>query len=434
MPLSSEQVAQRWIEAHAARTSDASTLATLLRASRARTLALAEAYEAALGANLPVPCSPQLNPPLWELGHIGWFQEYWLARNPQHQLGITANPDAPRTASCLPHADAHYNSSQVAHASRWHLPLPDLHATKVFLKTSLASTMALLTDESASDAALYFYRLALFHEDMHGEAAVYMAQALGIALPPSLIDDRVPAATEPMQALRLEAGNWTLGYANTMQATQPGSTAPGFAFDNELAPHTVELSAYEIDDRPVSWQRYLSFVAAGGYTDPRYWSVAGWQWLTAQTPSPTQTVLWPRYLRQGHRATGEPVWEHCLFGRWQTLNLDTPACHLSYFEAEAWCRWAGRQLPTEAQWEQAAMTLPGFCWGEVWEWTASTFTPYPGFKAHPYRDYSAPWFGSRPVLRGASLATSARMVHPRYRNYFTPERNDIHAGFRTCTG
>lgn len=78
------------------------------------------------------------------------------------------------------------------------------------------------------------------------------------------------------------------------------------------------------------------------------------------------------------------------------------------------------------------MSLPGFHWGDVWEWTASTFAPYPGFVAHPYHDYSQPWFGSRPVLRGASLATAGRMVHPRYRNYFTPERNDVAAGFRTC--
>ena len=99
---------------------------------------------------------------------------------------------------------------------------------------------------------------------------------------------------------------------------------------------------------------------------------------------------------------------------------------------QAWCQWAGRQLPTEAQWEKAALTQPDFQWGSVWEWTASTFMAYPGFLPHPYVDYSAPWFGSRPALRGASHATAPRMVHPRYRNYFPPERTDIYAGFRTC--
>ena len=105
--------------------------------------------------------------------------------------------------------------------------------------------------------------------------------------------------------------------------------------------------------------------------------------------------------------------------------------HLSCDDAEAWCRWAGRRLPTEAEWECAALTQPAMRWGQVWEWTASGFEPYPGFVAHPYRDYSEPWFGSRRVLRGACVATAAIMVHPRYRNYFTPERCDIFAGFRS---
>ena len=404
---------QSWQPAQAARTADAQALAQHLRMSRARTLALLEAYEAALGPGLAVPCTPQLNPPLWEVGHIGWFQEFWLARNPQRRLGVQADSQASRAPSLLPDADALYNSSVVAHNSRWQLPLPDLQATRSYLQATLDHTLGLLAQEATDDAALYFYRLALFHEDMHGEAAVYMAQALDIALPPALLCDQAARPRGPAQPLRLEAGDWALGY-----------TGSGFAFDNELGPHSVHMVAYGIDDRPVSWRRYLPFVAAGGYVDAQWWSKPGWV--------PSQTG--PRYLRQVSRGQGAPVWQQCRFGQWQALDLDAPACHLSYFEAEAWCRWAGRQLPTEAQWEQAAMTRPDFRWGQVWEWTASSFNPYPGFSAHPYLDYSAPWFGDRPVLRGASRATTGRMAHPRYRNYFTPERNDIYAGFRTCTG
>ena len=177
----------------------------------------------------------------------------------------------------------------------------------------------------------------------------------------------------------------------------------GFAFDNELQVQPVALEAFRIDDRPVSWDRFNAFVQAGGYADPRWWSEAGWAW------------------RQQARSAQPRFPEG-----------DAPAVHLGLHEAQAWCRWAGRRLPSEAQWECAALTQPGFGWGEVWEWTDSAFVPFSGFTPHPYRDYSQPWFGSRQVLRGASEATSPCLAHPRYRNFFEPHRTDIHSGFRSC--
>jgi len=118
------------------------------------------------------------------------------------------------------------------------------------------------------------------------------------------------------------------------------------------------------------------------------------------------------------------------------VDTATPALHLSAHEAEAWCRWAGRRLPTEAEWETAARLadIEGerFDWGEVWEWTSTPFAPYAGFAPHPYRDYSQPWFDGRPVLRGASFATTAHLRHARYRNFFRAERDDVFAGFRSC--
>jgi EgtB-related family protein len=134
------------------------------------------------------------------------------------------------------------------------------------------------------------------------------------------------------------------------------------------------------------------------------------------------------------RGGGQGAVLQTLFGQTQRRAGEQPAMHLSWWEADAWCRWAGRRLPTEVEWELAAHTAArrGFRWGEVWEWTGSTFFGYPGFAADPYRDYSEPWFGTHKVLRGASFATRARLKSPKYRNYYLPGRDDIFCGFRSC--
>jgi EgtB-related family protein len=123
------------------------------------------------------------------------------------------------------------------------------------------------------------------------------------------------------------------------------------------------------------------------------------------------------------------------FGQPQRMQGTQPAMHMSWWEAEAWCCWAGRRLPFEVEWDIAAHTAArrGFRWGDVWEWTGSTFAAYPGFKAGPYADYSQPWFGTHKVLRGGSFATRARMKSPKYRNFYRPERDDVFCGFRSCS-
>ena len=385
-------------------------LAEALVASRADTLSTFAVCERAL-PDLRVPMRAELNLPLWELGHVGWFQEYWIARNPERAQGERADPEAPRGASVRLGADGLYDSSRVPHDARWPLPLPDAAATRDDLSRQLDHTLSLLRQAGADDAALYFFRLALLHEDMHHEAALYMARGLGITLD----DPRWQARPLPGPAAALNFGGraWSLGSPSN----------EGFAFDNERPGLAVELRPFQIDAHAVRWEEFLPFVEAGGYDDARWWTEAGARWRAAQSDP------LPRYLRRV--ATGWQCWRD---GAWDALDLREAASHLTLHEAEAWCRWAGRRLPTEAEWECAACSAPEtFRWGDVWEWTASPFAPFPGFEPHPYRDYSAPWFDGRPVLRGASHCTQPRMRHPRYRNFFAASRNDVPAGLRSCS-
>jgi EgtB-related family protein len=371
---------------------NAEALAQALSDTRQRTLGLIQAWQAAL-PDLAVPPRPGMNPPLWEWGHIAWFQEWWTVRNRQRGKGTrSASLGDGFGPSRMPRADALYNSSEVAHDSRWSLPLPDLQHTLGYLADVLAHSLAhLRAAPEFTDEALYFWRLVVQHEAMHNEAAVYMAQDLGLALPEALYVGHAQAGIEPVaiSALHIPGQVWTLGHSG-----------PGFAFDNECQAHPVALAAFEIDAMAVTWSQYLPFLQATDHALPPH--VRG--------------------------AQGD--WQVRRLGQWQAMDLNAPVVHVNAADAQAWCEWAGRRLPTEAEWECAAQQ-PGFLWGQVWEWTASDFAPYPGFAAHPYRDYSEPWWHHHRVLRGACAATSAHVVDVRYRNFFVPERRDIFAGFRT---
>jgi ergothioneine biosynthesis protein EgtB len=383
------------VPAWAARHGDRATLAALLRASRADTLATFAAFEQAL-PGLQVPLRAELNLPLWELGHIGWFQGWWTTRFPAWRQGPRAEPTLPRRPALRPDAEALYDSSTVPHATRWALPLPDVATTKAELEEQLEATLALLADApDDADDTLYTCRLALLHEDMHHEAALYMAHGLGVPVADARWQPRPLPAPPP--ALRIEGDEIELGR---------DAAAPGFAFDNELGRRRERLAPFAIDAQALRWDEFLPFLETA-HGQPRWWSEPGWAWRQAQGPARVARL----------QACARPGFA---------------VAFVSAFEAEAWCRWAGRRLPTEAEWLLAQRQAgAAFRWGDVWEWTASAFAPFEGFEPHLYRDYSAPWFDGRPVLKGASWLTQPRLAHPAYRNFFGAGRCDIPAGLRS---
>jgi len=327
------------------------------------------------GERLLGPKLSIVNPPLWEVGHVAWFQEFWCLR--QREGGSIGE-------SILPGADALYDSAAVAHDTRWNLPLPDLKATRAYGDEVLGLVRQRLAREPDSVSLHYFVQLATFHEDMHAEAFHYTRQTLGYPEPIS----ESPARENLTGDFEFAGGTQLMG------AGEGG----GFVFDNEKWAHEVEIAPFRIARSPVTNAEYLAFVEAGG-PPLRYWKQDGGQWLQRR------------------------------FDRWLPIAPDEPVRHVSWHEAQAYCTWAKRRLPTEAEWECANARLA--C-GQVWEWTGSAFLPYPGFVRDPYKEYSEPWFGSHKVLRGGSFATPRRLLRPTFRNFYMPERADVFCGFRTC--
>lgn len=387
-------------EGIAARTADAHALDAAFADARARSV---DVLADLAPEKWRVPYHPGINPPLWEYAHVAWFTEWWVLREAYWTRDERLET---RRGSMLPGADRWFDSSRIAHADRWTLDMPGQGEIRDYARAVHEAVRARLAGADPRD--LYAFRLALFHEDMHGEALTYMRQTLDY---PSPWDLCMPSSAS-------DAGDAEVDPAGFTQGSVRGE---GFVFDNEKWAHPVSLRMFRIARRCVNNAEYAEFVEAGGYRDPAWWSDDGRAWLAHAT------IVHP----QRWRRSGDG-WEQRWFGAWQPIAPNAPVCHINAFEAEAYCRYARRRLPTEAEWECAA-TRGAIEFGTtVWEWTADAFLPYPGFSPDRYRDYSAPWFGTHRSLRGGSLATQPRMRHPRYRNFYLPHRADIFAGFRTC--
>lgn len=384
-------------------------LAVALRESRQRTLSLVDDLSP---AQWSPPRQIGINPVAWELAHIAWFAEFWILRGPHH-CDAQGQLHAAQPA-CFAGPDALFDSARLAHARRWTEAMPTRAELAPMLSGQLEACIAALPGGAAepTDAAqdpLYFHRLALFHEDMHGEAFCWMRSALSYPAPLGVAVPHLSVG-QPLAVPGTETG---IGWPDSQ---------PGFAFDNERPAMNVRLDDYEIDSTPLSAGDFARFVEAGGYDTAAYWPLEAGVWRKQSA------CQHPQRWRRGPGGDWQMRW----FDQWLPLDSTAPAMHLNAFEAQAYCLWAGRRLPSASEWEYAACTQPGFHWGHsVWEWTSSAFAPYPGFTPGPYHAYSQPWFGNHRELRGGAFASHARMHHPRYRNFFEPHRTDVFAGFRT---
>jgi len=415
---------------------DPAALAKRYRAVRAASLALADPLSA---EDCALQSMPDASPTKWHLAHTSWyFETFVLAASPGHR------PFDPDFAYLF---NSYYNSvgDQYARPHRGLLSRPTLDAVRAYREHVDAQVLALLERNALDPAARGVLRLGTHHEQQHQELILTDLKHLFGANPtgPVYRDSAArplerPPAAGPASFAAFPGGLHEVGHAD-----------PSFAFDNEAPRHRVHLEPFALASRPVSNRDYLAFIEDGGYRDPAPWLSDGW--------TAVQQRGWeaPLYWRRSDDGDG---WETLTLGGVRPLDPDSPVTHVSYYEADAYARWAGARLPTEAEWEVAAADAPvsgNFVesgalhplpapasggplrqlFGDVWEWTASAYGPYPGFR--PPRgalgEYNGKFMSGQMVLRGGSCASPADHLRASYRNFFYPDARWQFSGIRLAS-
>ncbi len=397
-------------DAQAMRRAGADLLQLALMDARNRTLGWLAAFD---GLSL-ASAFDDFDPPAWLAGQAAWQQEHGIARHLQRHRGAAADPTSLRLASIEPRADAWFDPHAGTRAQRWLQPGPSATELRQYLADTLELTLDLLDKAAGDDDALHAFRQALWREDQIGESLAVLVQVLDLdaeRCQPLIASGLWPAL--PSRGRR--EALWLPGQRGVL-----GSPAGGFVPDAEQGACPVTVEAFEIDAQPVSWSQFAEFVDDGGYDDSRWWSPAGWDLVAALSRRA------PRYVEQ----VGGGVLARRQ-GRLQRVPSAQAALHVNAHEAQAWCHWAGRRLPSEAEWVLAATSAGarGFAWGEVAEWVAGSARAFPGAPA------GAQPAITQPPLRlqcGASAWGSARLRYPNARRYLAPARDDGFVGFRSC--
>jgi gamma-glutamyl hercynylcysteine S-oxide synthase len=351
-------------------------IAAELQAARARTRDLLSPLP---DEELVRQHSPLMSPLVWDLAHIAYFEELWLVRRIGGLGPVRAG------------TDELYDAFEHERSARARLPLLDPADARAYADEvrKLALDVLAGAELDSADPLLregFVYGLVLQHELQHQETMLQTIQLSGL---PHLGGGPQPCGGSG--SVVVEAGRFSIG-----------TDDDAWAYDNERPEHEVELSTFAIDAARVLNAEYLEFVEATGAEPPQFWD-----------------------------RESDGSWSLLRFGRQLSLPLDEPVQHVSWHEADTFARWAGKRLPTETEWETAASL--GFLdsVGQVWEWTASDFLAYPGFRAFPYREYSEVFFGpDSKVLRGGSWATHPLVARTTFRNWDFPIRRQIFAGFR----